>query len=163
VAVALYPGAGESGAVDQRGVVEAVADHTVTATGQCGDGAEVGHVAGGEQQGARPAGEGGQFPFQRGVFGVVAADQVGGAAAAAAAGGGSGQRGGDARVTGEPEVVVAAEGEQVAAVDLEFRSGHAGDSTTATVKPFGLPAAQGRGEFAHAGSGALLSLAQALP
>ena len=103
--------------VVQRGVVELVGEDRVVAPEQRGEHAEVGHVAGGKQQ--RRAGwpTNAQAPLERRVRRSVAGDQVRRAGADAVALGAFAQRGDDARIGGEAEIVVAAEGRRRAAVD----------------------------------------------
>ncbi|MCY1301121.1 hypothetical protein D9M70_507150 [compost metagenome] len=64
VQVARETRAGKQPGIQQRGVVEAVFEHRVALPDQRGDGGQVGHVAGGEQQRARPSGEVGERFFQ---------------------------------------------------------------------------------------------------
>ena len=161
--VAQQLGAAEPCAIDQRGVVQAVLHDAVAAPGERGDGTEVGHVAGREEQRALAPGEGGQLLLEGVVLGMVAADQVRGATAAAAAVRGVGKRRGDPRVASQAEVVVAAEREQPTAVDLELGTARAGDDASAAVEALGAPAVECRGESAHAVSAAVGWLAQALP
>ena len=77
---------------------------------------EVGHVAGGEQQRTLALGEVGQLLFQACVFGTVPGDQVRGAAAGAELQGALAHGARERRMAREPEVVVAAEIDQGAAV-----------------------------------------------
>ena len=74
--IALEHGAREQGGVVQTGVVEPVGEHRVVPVEKRGDDAEVGHVAGREEQRARHPDEFGEPSFQRLVGGVVAADAV---------------------------------------------------------------------------------------
>ena len=61
------PGARQTARVHDRGVVQRVGDHQVTRTGQGGDRAEVGQVAGGEDQPRLGTGEVRQLGLQLGV------------------------------------------------------------------------------------------------
>ena len=112
VRIALHDGTvrlGQLHGVDDRGMVEAVGKDRVAAAGEGRRHREVGEVAGGEGQRAREAGEGGEFRFERFMRREVAADQVRSAAARAPASRAVGQRRGDLRVAGQPEIVVAGE------------------------------------------------------
>jgi hypothetical protein len=107
---------------------------------------EVCHVAGGEQQRARPADECREFLFERVVLATVTAHQVRRAAADAPLACGRDECRDDARVIGEPQVVVAAESEQLRAVDAEVSAARRSPS-------HGTPGAQapGVGEPGEAG------------
>jgi hypothetical protein len=122
VRVALAVGARELHGVDQRSVVEAVGEDGVVAPDQRRNDAKVGQVAGGEEQGARKAGEFGELLLQRGVRSEVAADQMRGAAADAPDAGAGTGRVDQRRVVGQAEIVVAAEADQRLAVNLCLRS-----------------------------------------
>ncbi len=92
----------EAAAVDDGGVVEGVGDEEVAGAGEGGEGANVGGVAGSEEEGGfgvEPGGEGG---FGLLVVGVFADDEAGGAGTA---GGWGGKEG----AAGVAEVVVGAE------------------------------------------------------
>jgi hypothetical protein len=67
VRVALAVGARELHGVDQRGVVEPVGEDRVAAPDQRRNDSQIGHVAGGEEQGAGKAGERGELLLERGV------------------------------------------------------------------------------------------------
>jgi putative ribosome biogenesis GTPase RsgA len=71
--------------IEQGGMVVAILEDMVVTAEQGLQDAEVGHVAGGEQQRARPAGEVRQGRFEFVVGAAVAGNQVGGAAADAEA------------------------------------------------------------------------------
>jgi len=122
VRIALVVGAGKLDRVDQRGVVELVREHGVAAPDQRHDDAQVGHVTGREQQRTGKAGERGEFFFKFLVRREMAADQMRGAAADTPffrpGAGGFDQFG----IVGQPEVVVAAEADQVAPVDAGQRA-----------------------------------------
>ncbi|MNL21794.1 hypothetical protein D3C87_1431000 [compost metagenome] len=64
VQVATEARTGQQPCIQQRGVIEPVFKHRVALPHQRGDGTEVGHVTGGEQQCARASGEIGQGFFQ---------------------------------------------------------------------------------------------------
>ena len=64
---ALHGGAGELGAGEQRVVGVLVEDHDVVAVEQAADGADVGHVPGGEHQGRFSLVELGQLGLERPV------------------------------------------------------------------------------------------------
>jgi hypothetical protein len=118
VRVALAVGARELHGVDQGSVVEPVGEDRVVAPDQRRNDPQVGQVAGREEQGARKAGERGELLLEHGVRAEVAADQMRGAAADAP-GAGAGAGGVDQRrVIGQAEVIVAAEADQRAAVNL---------------------------------------------
>ena len=147
VAVAVEAHMRAVAGVDQRGMVEPVLEHGVTAAEQRRADTEVGHVAGGEQQRALAAGERGQFLLECVVRFAVAVDEMGGAAAGAPLAGAVRHGLGQARVGGEAEVVVGAEAEDGVPVDDHFRAlGGLGDAAGA-VEALGLALVQRR---AHA-------------
>ena len=110
VRIALQVGAAhEPCGVDQRGMVQFVAEQQVVATGQRAEHAEVRHITGGEHQGTGTTGELGEFTLERLVFGAVSADEVRGPGTRTVAMRRFGHRSDDLRVAGEAEIVVAAE------------------------------------------------------
>ena len=108
--------------VEQRGMIQPVLEHAVAATGDRADHGEVGHVAGGEEERARTAGELRQRLFEQSMLAAMAAHQVRGAATDAPAPRGLDEGLGHPRMIGEPEIVVAAERGHVATVDTERAS-----------------------------------------
>jgi hypothetical protein len=122
VRVTLQFGAAELGAIEQAGVVELVLHAHVAARQQRLQRAEIGHVAGGEQQRALAPGPGGQRFFQFRVRGAVAADQVRRRAAHAFLARRPGERGDQLRVLRQAEVVVAAERQQALAAGFQPRA-----------------------------------------
>jgi hypothetical protein len=76
VQITIEPRAGQQPRVEQRRMIEPVFEHRITLPHQRRDRAEVGHVAGGEQQRARATGQVGQRLFQGMVRGAMADDQM---------------------------------------------------------------------------------------
>ncbi len=76
VRISRKPGAARQARVDQRGVIQPVLEHAVAAPDKRADHGEVGHVAGGEEQRARPAGELRQRFLEEPVLAAMAAHQV---------------------------------------------------------------------------------------
>ena len=120
-------GAGEAAAVEDRGVVAGVADHRVAGPEDGPDAADVGLVAGGEDErrlGSHPLGELGlELGVQRdravqqpraGERGPVGLERVAGRVL-------------DPLVAGQPEVVVGAEHDRLAALHLDHRPGLRGE------------------------------------
>ncbi|MNN58801.1 hypothetical protein D3C81_1738690 [compost metagenome] len=102
-------------------MVEAVLQHRIALPHQRRQGTEVGHVAGGKQQRARPAGEFGQRLLHFMVRGAVADHQVRSASAYAPAFS-TGAPGGDHfGVIGQAQVVVAAKSQQRLPIDHHLR------------------------------------------
>ncbi len=120
--IAREAGAARESRVEQRGVVQAVHEHPVAAPEQCRDHGEVGHVARREQQRPRPAGEGRELVLQRVVFAAVPAHEVRRPAAHAPFARCVREGRDDARVAGEAEVVVAAEGQQRRPFDADVHA-----------------------------------------
>ena len=132
-------------AVEQRGVVQAVLEHGVARPGQCAREAEVGHVAGGEQQRPLAADERSERFLQRVVLAVMAGDQVRGAAAHAAGLGCTHAGLGHARVMRQAEIVVRTEGQAVAAIHREpYARGAGFDDAPAAVQPLCVERSQPR-------------------
>ena len=117
VAVAHQAGAREQPGIEQRGMVQPVFEHRVAPAHQRLGEPEVGHVAGGEQQRTRIAGERGEFIFERVVRARMAVDQVGRAAADAIASNALDKSRPDIGVVGQPEIVIAAKADDLIAVD----------------------------------------------
>jgi hypothetical protein len=127
----------EPGAVDQGGVVQRLGkDHRIGIHTQGTQDREVGHVAGAQRQRARlfemrrhPLG---QALLKKMMCAAVARHQVRGAAAGAIQLGAFAQRFDDLRMRGQAQVIVAAKGQQVTAVDqLARRAGAIGDAAAA--------------------------------
>ena len=122
VAVDERLGAREPAAVDDRRVVELVGEDDLAAARQRGHDAEVGEVAGAEQQRALRALERGEPLLEPPVQRHVARDQPRGARAGAPAHRRVGGRLAHPRVVGQPEVVVRAEQQDGLAVEDHARS-----------------------------------------
>src|SRR6185437_9860143 len=103
-------------------MAQPVEQHGLATTCERGHDTEVRHVAGREQKRPLAAGESGQLFLERGVLLPVAADEVRGATAGAASRRALRNCRGECRVRREPEVIVAAEVDQPAAVDDHFRA-----------------------------------------
>ena len=101
-------------AVEQRSVIEAVLEDLGAVVAERLEGAEVGHVAGGEEQRRRPAGQCGEALLQGLVDLEVAADQVRGAGAGAEAACAGGLGLGQPWIPAQPQIVVAGEVEDPA-------------------------------------------------
>src|SRR3569623_1545153 len=99
---------GEESRIQYRCVVEAVFEYRIAASRQRGDHAEIGHVTGGEQQGARPLRELGQRLLQFMERPQMTGDEVRGATAVAVFIRPFFERGDHLRMIGEAEVFVAA-------------------------------------------------------
>ena len=123
VGITACPRARQACGVDERGVVEPVFIDRVVAAAQTGDHSEIRHVTGREQQRALGPDEVGQLFFQFVMGAIVAADQMRGAGTRPGLGGAAGQRRGHARVARQPEIVVAAKGQQSLTVDRYFDAG----------------------------------------
>ena len=102
-------------------MVEPVGEDGVARFEQRLDDADIGHVAGGKKQRARVADEFGQCLFELVVVAAVAVDEMGRAAADAEGIGGALEGGDDVGMVGEAEVVVAAEADDLAAIDAHER------------------------------------------
>ena len=109
VRIMMQRRARQPAAVDQRGVVQAIAVDRRLARGERRDQAEVRHVAGREQDRPLAPGPGGEFLLERLVLRLVAGDQVRGAGADAVHARRGDESLDDPRMRGEAEVVVAAE------------------------------------------------------
>jgi len=98
--------------VDKRGMVEPVFEDNAVALRERRRHAQIRHVAGGEKQRALRAHELGELLLERMVRARVAAHEVRGPRAHAVALRAALKGGDDLRVIGEPEIIVAAKGEQ---------------------------------------------------
>ena len=129
--------AGQARAVDQRGVVQRFRKNLRVriARRQGRQHSQISHVAGTEIQGARlvqvGADESGQPFFQLRVGAAVATDQVRSAAAGAIQVGALFQRGDDARMRRQAQVVIAAKGQHVASIDRQARRARRVDGAAA--------------------------------
>ena len=123
-AIALELGARQQRRIVERGMVELVGKHRIAAPDQRGDDAEVGHVAGGKQQRARQAARiRASAVFERVMRRAVAEDQMRGAGADAVARGAfAAAAAPDRGSAGEAEIIVAAERDELAAVDRDMRA-----------------------------------------
>ena len=120
------PGAGVARA-EPSGVVEAlVAEDHVARANELGDDAHVGGVSAGEDQRGLGPGETGEGGFEGAVEVAFAANEPAGGGRGAECSGG--RRGGltHARVGGEPQVIVAGEGEESGAANLHMHRGVGG-------------------------------------
>ena len=119
VRVAVNLGAGESGAINQAGVVQRIREHRVAFAHQGRHDADVGGVTGIKVKCARQTNKIGQCVLQCSVCAAVAAHQRRGAGANAvstrAVAGGLHQ----CRMAGQPKVVVAAKTQHALPVDLQ--------------------------------------------
>ena len=129
----LHGGAGELGAGEQRVVGVLVEDDVVVAVEQAADGADVGHVAGGEHQRGFPLVELGQLGLERAVEVEGAVEEPGAGDPGAVPPGG--RLGGfdHLGVVREAQVVVGAEVDVVVALDGE--PGHRGALDRLVVRP----------------------------
>ena len=98
-------GAAQPAGIDDARVIERVAHHHVLGTGQRRDQAQIGHVAGAEQQRALGARERREFALERLVDVEVSVDQPGPAGRAPVLARGRARRGYDAFVPGQIQVV----------------------------------------------------------
>jgi hypothetical protein len=136
--------AGKPGGVDQRGVTEPVGEDAVAALCERAKHAKVRHVAGREQQCARPSGVGRELLFEFMMGATVSADQMRGAAAGAVTFRAARQRRDHRGVIGEAEIVVAAEGDVLPPVNrylCGLRTVEDGAGAIQPVKPSLLQAA----------------------
>ena len=117
---------GELHGVDQGSMVEAVGKNGVSTPSQCNHHADVGHVAGRHQQGARKAGKGGEPPLQCVMRRQVAADEVRSAAADAPAASAGAGRLDQRRIGGQAQIVVTAKADEFTAVDDRQRPARGG-------------------------------------
>ncbi len=140
--VAMETRAAQPAGVEQRGVVQHVLEDRVGRRQQRAGDTEVRHVAGREQERARPAREVGQRLLEFVVLGVVPGDEVRGAAAHAVRAGCPGECLGHGRVPREAQVVVGAEGQALAAVHDRLDRAAAG-SQAADQAPVAIQAARG--------------------
>ncbi len=90
-------------------MIQPILDHVVGTAHERTRDADIRHVTGGKEQCALAAGKGCELFFQRVMLDAVTGHQVRRAAADAIARGGVTQRGDDARMMCEAEIVIAAE------------------------------------------------------
>ncbi|MCY1371862.1 hypothetical protein D9M69_590300 [compost metagenome] len=151
--VARETRAGKQPGIQQGSVVEAVLQHRVALAHQRGDGAQVGHVAGGEQQRTRAAGEFGQRQLQLMVRTAVAVDQVRGAATGAPTLGTLAQGSDHLGMVGQAEIVIGTEGQHGPAVDQHFRPLRTLQQRALAIEVFRMAGGKARGEIErHKGS-----------
>mgnify|MGYP006196642101 CR=1 FL=1 len=103
-------------------MIEPVFEHVIAAAHQYGGHGEVRHVTRRKQQGARTRDELGEFCFERVMFGVVTAHEVRRAAAHAPPVRGVAEGRDDPRVVRKPQVIVAAEAGELAAIHEDARA-----------------------------------------
>ena len=99
-------------------MIETILDHAVASPHERVYDREVRHVAGREEQRTRPECESREFLLEQMVLAAVSAHQVRGAAADTPLTRGSDKRIDHAWMIGQAQVVVAAESEQLAAIDV---------------------------------------------
>ncbi len=116
VQVAREARASKQPCIKQRRMIEPVLKDSVALPHQRGHCSHIGHVAAGQQQRARPASELGQRLFQRMVSTAVTGNQVRRPTASAPALYTLDKGVVDARVVGQPEVVIAAKAQQPLAI-----------------------------------------------
>ncbi|KOT06761.1 8-amino-7-oxononanoate synthase domain protein [Burkholderia mallei] len=157
VRVDLHVRARQPRAVDQRRMIERVGEDRRAAARERGERGEVRHVAGAEVQRARrigeAAGERGELVFERRVRARVAAEQMRAAAARAVAARAFGERFDEARMRGEPEIVVAREADDCAAVHRHVRAARGVRDAAAPAQPLRVDVGEAlfeRGERIHA-------------
>ena len=150
--VAVETRTGQQAGIQQGRVVKPVFQYRIALPHQRRDRAEVGHVAGGEQQGTRATGQVSQSFFQLMVRCGVAHHQMRSATAHAPAGR-TGAPGFDhLRVIGKAQVIVIAEGQQRLPVHHHMRALGALQQGALAVKMVGTAGSEARGEIErHAG------------
>ncbi|MNP04591.1 hypothetical protein D3C76_965100 [compost metagenome] len=154
VQVAIEPRAGQQPRVEQRRMIEPVFEHRIALPHQRRDRTEVGHVAGGEQQGTRATGEVGQGFFQGVMRGAVADDQMRSPATHAPLRSPGAPGFDHLRVIGQAQVIVVTERQQWLAVDHYLRALRALQQWTLAVEVFSTTGSQACGEIErHAGLG----------
>ncbi len=120
-------GAGVAGSVEEAGVVELVGDDAVARSGEGGQDGEIGHEAGGEEEGGLGLLEAGEGGFELVMEFHGAGDEARGAGAHAVAGEGVACGVDDGGVGGEAEIVIRGELEILTSVYGEggpLRAGH---------------------------------------
>ncbi len=123
-------------------MVQPVGEDRVAAPGERGEDREIGEIAGRERQRPRPGAgphERGELGFERRVRREVAADEVRRARADTPARRAVARGRDDVRVLGETEVVVAREGNELAAVDDDARALRRGERAPDPLQSRGLP------------------------
>ena len=115
----MKQGARHAPGIDQRGVIQAIAEHRAALLHERGGEAEIRHVARRKQDGALAAREVREFLLERRVLGLVPGDQVRGAGADAVDARSFDEGLRHARMRGEAEIVVAAEIDARKAVELD--------------------------------------------
>jgi len=115
--IALQPSPAQQSAVEQGGVTQTILVYLIAAPRQSREHAQVRHIAGGEEQNPWSAHKVGQLFFEGVVGGIMPRNQVRGPTARPMGIRPPFERGNHVRMIGQPEVVVAAEGEQVPPAD----------------------------------------------
>jgi len=128
-------------------VIELVGKYRVVAPGKRGHDADVRHVAGRKQQRARQPHEPRERLFQRVMRGSVTEYQVRCARADAVTLGAFAHGGGETRVCGESQVIIAAEGDDLAAVDHRARALRAIERAACALEPARLEPGKLGGEI----------------
>ena len=111
--------AGQAAAVDQRRVIELVAEDRGAARRERAGQAEIRHVAGREDECPFAPGESREFLLERLMLRLVTGDQVRGARADAVHARGADEGLDDLRMRGKPQVIIAAEIDARAAVEFD--------------------------------------------
>ncbi|MNP00926.1 hypothetical protein D3C76_927250 [compost metagenome] len=147
VQIAREARAGKQPGIQQRGVVEAVFQYGVALADQRGDRADIGHVAGGEQQRTRAAGELGEGQLQLVVRTAMAIHQMRGATAHTPALGAGTHRGDHFGMVGQAQIIIGTEGQHRLAVDDHFRSLRAFQQRALAVEVLRLALGKAGGEI----------------
>ena len=129
--IAFEFGAGQISAVEQAGMIELVLHAKIAVGQQRLHRAEIGHVAGREQQRAIAPGPLRQFLFQRRMFVAMPTEQMCCTGADSPTHGGKGQGFAHSSMLGEAKVVVAGEIKQRFAIDDDARAVDGSDRTQA--------------------------------
>jgi hypothetical protein len=116
-------GAAQAAAVVDAGMGIGIQQDGVLGSGEAGDDAEVGLIAGREDHGRAAAEEGGDVVFQRAVAGVGAVGDARAGGAGALAADRLDRRLDAVRIEGQPQVVVGADQDDLAPVDDRFGGG----------------------------------------
>ena len=140
IPVAVHEGCcpGGTAGIDQAAVVEAVAEDGVLGAYQCGNGTQVGHVAGRKGECGLCAQKTGDGRFQLEVWRLGTADQARGRCADAEAGKCCGRCFPKRRVVCQAEVIVGTEQQACPVVDLDTRILWAVHQVQATVETSGF-------------------------
>ena len=141
------PRAAEQAGIQQGSVIDPVFQHCIATPDQRCDGGQVGHITGGKQQGARAAGELGQRLFQLMVRAAVTYHQMGSAATDAPLGRTLLHGGDHLRVTGQPQIIIRAKGQQRLTIDQYQRRLRALQLRALAIQMGGTAFAEASGEI----------------